>query len=127
MSKYKNRLLGYDIYVIIFVSILAYFGLKDNFIKKNVQERKKYTIGTTTRHVRNGNTYVVEYKYNINGKDHFDTQRNKIKVKVPNGKYIVIYDSLKVENSIILYDKRIKDNIKIPVKGLDQIPSNYYY
>ncbi|TLX72120.1 hypothetical protein E9993_18815 [Labilibacter sediminis] len=124
LSKLRNRIIGYDIFALAFVFVLAYSGFKKYFIEEKVLQRKKHTVGETVKHVLHGNLYVVEYKYKINGKEYFNSQRNKIKVKVPNGKYVVIFDSVNVENSIILFDQRLSDEVLVPENGMETIPAS---
>lgn len=123
----KDRIIGYDIFVILVVFALIYIGFKHSIGEKNIIERKKYTIGETVRLVGRGNIYVVEYKYQVDSIEYIGDQRHRTKVKVPKGKYILIYDSLKVGNSIMLFDQRVKDYADFPDRGLDKIPQELLY
>ena len=102
------------IFLVVAVIIYGYIDAKIN--SEQLVRYPKYTIAIITSdwHHKNGRGFGVDYKYSVSGKV-YDLTRD---VKVKKGeKYLLIYDSVKPRNCLVLEMYPIPDSIEIPENG----------
>ena len=101
---------------IIIAIIFAYPTIRDCQLIKRIKENSGFTVGTTTQWTNQGDlSFNIEYYYIVNGKQ-FTSQANPVfdgkkipGIKVPNGHYRVIYNTVSPEESVI--DFKIKEEL----------------
>lgn len=90
---------------------------------QGIKENSKYTIGYVTSdwHQKNGNGVGTDYEYIVENRKFYSTSVYNLKKGT---KYLVMYDSIKIKNSIMLGHHQLPDNLQVPYNGWNfkQVP-----
>ncbi|MBT2622540.1 hypothetical protein [Chryseobacterium sp. ISL-6] len=90
--------------------------IKGNFDAKRILKNPKYTIAVIVGdwHHKNNNGIGVDYEYMVNNQKYSST----INVDVKKGeRYLLIFDSLKPKNHVLLDVYPIYESVNPPTKG----------
>lgn len=88
------------------------------FSYNDIKNNSKYAIGTTTDYkIKKGYQKETNYYFFLNDKKidgyYFELLKNSKPIKVPNGKYLVVYSTRYPETNYLLVEKPILDTINI--------------
>ena len=87
----------------------AYFQAKSKI--PYLYQYGKLTPGVTTETTRTGRHEYINFKYIVKGLIYESNTGFVRGVKVPDGKYIVVYDPKNPIRSIILYHRKVKEKL----------------
>jgi hypothetical protein len=112
---YRKKFYPIIVGLIVLLIIIVLQVLSNSDIK-GIIKRPKFTttIITTDYHHKNFNGVGVDYEYFINSKKYTSTIDLHLR---KNEKYLLIYDSLKYKNNLLLEIYQIQGAIKVPLKG----------
>jgi len=113
IDKYLFVIIGIGI-VLVFVLGYIYSAI----INKGIKKHSKYTVGyiSSDWHYKNGNGVGTDYLYYVGNKEFSGTSVYNLKKGT---KYLLMYDSLKEKNSILLGHHQLSNMISAPSKGWD--------
>jgi hypothetical protein len=115
-----------EVFFKILILIIIFFGIYNIWGMHNISKYKKYTIATTIKAFYNAApAKVILYKFSVENIKYSATIGFHKSINVPNGRYIVAYNSRDPDHSKLLINYIIPDTLKyIPTNGWDSIP--YY-
>lgn len=101
--------------VLIFFIIIIADNSSEKKIK-NIFKHSKYTCGTIISdwHQRNNQGIGTDYEYSVNKVRHMGIYSRQIDKK---DKYLVVYDSVNPNNSKLLFNHPIPNNMIVPLSG----------
>lgn len=119
----------YELLVAVSLTIgilLAYYYLKV-LPSNELAKSHKYTIGTVTKlEVPDNGSESMYFQYNINGRTFFGSFSvlPDYEGKLTKGSRVyVMYSPIDPDNSTVIYDKFIPDNLVPPLNGWKEIPN----
>lgn len=130
--------LGNNFHIILAVAALFFvvfaFALSKSQLK-NARKNAKYTIAyiMSDWHQKNNNGVGTDFMYYVNGEKIDKTCASSLKKGT---RYIVLYDSIRPKNYIMLYNHELSNTMKAPANGwkfkevpikLDSADLRYYF
>ncbi len=118
MKIEKNSAVVGIAFLIFIIGAVVYFSTRPN-------SPRRYTIGTIDHKGSMGGRqgYVVEYVYEINGKQYEGSRHGQSNPHAKIGeRYIVSYPENDPDFSYIAYDLPVPDGEQVPVGGWSEIP-----
>lgn len=122
LKDIKIAIIGF----IVFLIFGYYWNIQSAKIRLNIYENSKYTIGEITKRRTETRSNYYRYYYFVNnwkykGRSSFK-ERGKY-AHLPLGKYFIVFDSLKPENSALLQFLVVPDSItEAPPGGWKELP-----
>lgn len=104
------------IITILIIGVILYVNNQDER-NKDLNQYSRYTIGVTheKEHASKANDYITYYFY-YNGIKYSGKNILQIDVKVPDGRYYVIFSTKNPYNNHMFFEKPVPDRIKIAPK-----------
>lgn len=121
-----NKMIKRNLPILIIVSGILFVGyllMQASINTKNILNHPKFTIAQITSewHHKNDRGIGYDYEYLVNN----DKYEGSINIRIKNGeKYLVIYDSIKPQNAVILEFYLLPKDLPIPINGwrYDEVP-----
>lgn len=99
------------IVMIIMIGVFIYGGLRSNRTISVLQTKGKTTTGIVTKEGETGNHSYIYYKYKIGDKIYEARSKYIEDVKIPGGKYVVVYNPNNPLMHTILYHREVKEGL----------------
>lgn len=106
---------GLAFFILCTLSYLIYVSISSNNEIHILTDRGETTPGIVTKWDMTGRHSYIYYKYKVGGKIYEARSAYEDDVKIPGGKYIVVYDPQDPLTHTILYDREIEDSLSTKI------------